>query len=165
MEKLERVEAKRFGKTNKPRKNVEDADTSPGSRYIPAPVKRFVWKRDGGRCTDLKPSGQRCTAREGLEYHHDDPYGRGGDRTPDNVRLLCKVHNALRGARDFGKEVMDQYRRSDDRVSEPLPVYFASAEDLRDLLGLDQVASDSGRRDRGYVSLPSVRGARALRTS
>ena len=141
-EKLERVDAMRFGKTNRPRKNIEDADTSPGSRYISAPVKRFVWKRDGGRCTDLSPSGQRCTAREGLEYHHDDPYGFGGDRTPENVRLLCKVHNALRGEQDFGKEVMDQYRRSDDRVSEPLPVYYASAESLCDAvgLGLDQVA-------------------------
>ena len=36
-EKLERLEAKRFGKTNKPRKSVEEADTSPGSRYISAP--------------------------------------------------------------------------------------------------------------------------------
>ena len=109
-EKLERVEAKRFGKTNKPRKSLEEADTSPSSRYISAPVKRFVWKRDGERCTDLSPDGRRCTAREGLEYHHDDPYGLGGDRTPENVRLLCKIHNALRGERDFGKDVMDQYR-------------------------------------------------------
>ena len=30
-EKLERLEAKRFGTTDKPRKNLEDADTSPGS--------------------------------------------------------------------------------------------------------------------------------------
>ena len=97
-EKLERIEAKRFGKTKKPRKSVEQADTSPGSRYISAPVKRFVWKRDGGRCTDLSPDGRRCTAREGLEYHHDDPYGLGGDRTPENIRLLCRVHNALRAS-------------------------------------------------------------------
>ena len=138
-EKLERIEAKRFGKTRKPRKSVEEADTSPGSRYVSAPVKRFVWKRDGGRCTDLSPDGRRCSAREGLEYHHVDPYGFGGDRTPANVRLLCRVHNALRGERDFGKEVMDQYRRSDDRVSEPLPVYYVSAGGLRDELGLDQV--------------------------
>ena len=123
-EKLERVEAKRFGQTNEPRKSLEEADTSPGSRYISAPVKRFVWKRDGGRCTDLSPDGRRCTAREGLEYHHDDPYGLGGDRTPENVRLLCSVHNALRVERDFGKDVMDPYRRSDDRVSEPVPVYL-----------------------------------------
>ena len=49
-EKLERLEARRFGKTNKPRKNLDDADTSSGVRGISAAVKRFVWRRDGGRC-------------------------------------------------------------------------------------------------------------------
>ena len=47
-EKLERLEAKRFAKTKSPRKSVEQADTSPSSRYIPAPVKRAVRERDGG---------------------------------------------------------------------------------------------------------------------
>jgi len=42
------LEAKRFGKTNRPRTKVEDADTSPGVRGIAAAVKRFVWERDGG---------------------------------------------------------------------------------------------------------------------
>ena len=36
--------------------------------------------------------------------------------------MTSTTHNALIAERDFGKEVMDQYRRSDDRVSEPLPV-------------------------------------------
>ncbi len=35
--KLERLEAKRFGKTKAPRKSLEQTDTSPSSRYIPAP--------------------------------------------------------------------------------------------------------------------------------
>ena len=138
-EKLERLEAKRFGKTKKPRKTIEQADTSPGSRYIPAPVKRFVYKRDGGQCTQVSQDGRRCNARTRLEYHHDDPYARGGDRTPYNVRLLCSAHNALRAERDFGKDVMEPYRRSDDRVSEPPPVYYATADLCRDSLGPDQV--------------------------
>jgi hypothetical protein len=50
-EKLERVEAKRYGKTNEPKKCVEDVDTSSSSRYIPAPVKRAVCERDGNQCT------------------------------------------------------------------------------------------------------------------
>ena len=49
-EKLERLEARRFGKTNKPKKNLDDADTSSGVRGISAPVRRFVWQRDGGQC-------------------------------------------------------------------------------------------------------------------
>ena len=110
-EKLERLEARRFGKTKKPRKTIEQADTSPGSRYISAPVKRIVYERDGGRCTFTR-DGRRCTAREGLEYHHDDPYGLGGDRSPDNVRLLCSTHNALMAERDFGKGVIPPLGRS-----------------------------------------------------
>ena len=46
-EKLKRLEAKRFAKTKSPRKSVEQVDTSPSSRYIPAPVKRAVQERDG----------------------------------------------------------------------------------------------------------------------
>ena len=37
-EKLERLEAKRLGKVKNPRKRLEDTDTSPGVRGIPAPV-------------------------------------------------------------------------------------------------------------------------------
>ena len=138
-EKLERLEAKRFGKTKKPRKSIEQADTSPGSRYISAPVKRFVFDRDGGQCVFVDQDGRRCSAREGLEYHHHDPYGRGGDRGADNVSLMCTTHNALMAERDFGKDVMDQYRRSDDRVSEPVPVYSVSADIPCDSLVPDRV--------------------------
>ncbi len=35
-EKLERLESKRYGKTKAPRKSLEETDTSPSSRYIPA---------------------------------------------------------------------------------------------------------------------------------
>ena len=61
---------------------------------------------------------KRCSnARDGLER---SPTHERTERPASGVRLLCKVHNALRGERDFGKEVMDQYRRSDGRVSVPL---------------------------------------------
>jgi len=49
-EKLERLEAKRYAETKRPRKNLEQTDTSPESRYIPAAVRRAVRKRDGDRC-------------------------------------------------------------------------------------------------------------------
>jgi len=49
-EKLERLEAKRFAKVQKPRKTLSQADASPSSRYIPAPVRRAVHERDGGQC-------------------------------------------------------------------------------------------------------------------
>ena len=62
-EKLERLEAKRYGKTKKPRKNLEDAYTSPGVRGISAAVKRVVWKRDGEQCTFVGANGKRCPER------------------------------------------------------------------------------------------------------
>ena len=50
-EKLERLEAKRFAKTKKPRQRLAQTDATPKSRYIPAAVRRSVHKRDGGRVT------------------------------------------------------------------------------------------------------------------
>ncbi len=122
-EKLERLEATRFAETKAPRKSLAETDTSASSRYMPAAVRRVVRRRDGGQCTFVNKQGRRFTERRGLEFHHDDPYGRGGDRSPSNVRLLCKVHNAYLAERDYGKEVMDQYRRTGNRVSESAPVY------------------------------------------
>ncbi|HXK39263.1 MAG TPA: hypothetical protein VJ837_00305, partial [Candidatus Paceibacterota bacterium] len=49
-EKLERLEAKRYARTKQPRKSVNEGDTQPKSRYIPAAVKRAVFCRDSGQC-------------------------------------------------------------------------------------------------------------------
>jgi len=122
-EKLERLEAKRLGKVKNPRKSLDEADTAPGVRGISAPVKRFVWKRDGAQCTFESADARRCPERRGLEFHHDDPYGFGGDRSAKNVRLLCRAHNRYMVEKDYGKEKMDQYRRSADRVREPAPSF------------------------------------------
>ncbi len=122
-EKLERLEAKRFAKTKSPRKSVERADTSPKSRYIPAPVKRTVQERDGRRCSFVDEHGRRCTSLDRLEFHHRDPFGRGGDHSPENLRLVCRTHNIYYAERDYGEEVMERYRRSGSRVSEPAAAY------------------------------------------
>jgi len=39
------------------------------------------------------PNGRRCGERRFLEFHHDDPWGVGGQPTIDRVRLLCRAHN------------------------------------------------------------------------
>jgi hypothetical protein len=124
-EKIERLEARRYGETKRPRKNLHDTDTSARSRYIPAAVKRVVRKRDGDRCTFVDGSGRRCTERRGLEFHHHDPFGRGGDHDPAKISLMCKAHNTYLAEREYGKAVMDRFRRN-GRVSEPAPVYVAA---------------------------------------
>jgi hypothetical protein len=46
-EKLERLEARRFGATKTRRKSLSESDTSPRSRHIPAAIRRAVRERDG----------------------------------------------------------------------------------------------------------------------
>ena len=125
-EKLEKLEAKRYGTTKSPRKSLEETDTSPSSRNIPAPVRRAVYERDRGRCRYVDPTGRRCTETQQLEYHHIQPYGRGGDHRPENICLSCRAHNALFAERDYGKEVMNRFRTSPSRVSESAAVYTFS---------------------------------------
>jgi hypothetical protein len=103
-EKLQRLEARRLGKTNRPRKRIEDTDTSAGPRCIPAAVRRTVHARDEGRCRFVNGSGQRCSAREGLEFHHHlRPHGHGGDRSAENIRLMCRAHNAYLADLVYGR--------------------------------------------------------------
>jgi hypothetical protein len=122
-EKLEKLEARRFAATKKPRKDVAASDTAPKSRYIPSAVKRTVWKRDGNRCTFVDESGRRCSERQRLEFHHEAPFGLGGRHDPDTMRLLCRRHNLYLAERDYGKELIDKYRNRAGRVSESAPNY------------------------------------------
>ena len=122
LEKLERLEAKRYGKAKSPRKSVEQSDTSPSSRYIPAPVRRAVRERDGDQCAFVNARGRRCKARAGLELHHKQPFGRGGDHNPDNIQMMCRAHNGYLAEQDYGKDLMNRCRGS-GRVSEPAPIY------------------------------------------
>ena len=126
-EKLERLESRRFAKTKAPRKSLEETDTSPSSRHIPAAVKRAVYERDQGHCRFLANSGRRCTERNRLEFHHHHlPYGRGGDHSVANIQLMCEIHNGYLAERDYGKEMNERHRknkRSANRVSEPAAVY------------------------------------------
>jgi 5-methylcytosine-specific restriction endonuclease McrA len=130
-EKLERLESKRFGKTKAPRKGLAGAKTTPSSRHIPAPIRRAVYERDGGRCTYVDKRGRRCTSRKRLEFHHEDPFGLGGTHSLRNLRLACRAHNALLAERDYGKDVMDRYRHGPDRVFERAVVYKTRARSAR----------------------------------
>jgi hypothetical protein len=68
--------------------------TRPGSRHVPAEVRRTIWGRDGGRCAFVARDGRRCAERGGLEFHHIDPHALGGEATVRNISLRCRAHNA-----------------------------------------------------------------------
>lgn len=153
-EKLERIEARRFGRRRAPRDSSPKArQCSPGppnpesvgphgpgpgspdpgspdpvgpasreagssrlarpttlSRHIPVVVRRAVFERDGGRCRYTDENGRRCSAREGLEFHHRHPFGHGGGHQVDNLSLLCRRHNRYVAEHDYGQAAIDSCR-------------------------------------------------------
>ena len=64
----------------------------PGSRHIPAAVRRAVWRRDEGRCAFIR-GGRRCDERTFIQFHHVRPFEAGGGATEDNIQLRCRAHN------------------------------------------------------------------------
>jgi hypothetical protein len=122
-EKLQRLEARRYGKTKAPRKTLAETVTTPGSRDVPAALRRAVYERDEGRCTFVDRQGRRCTERHRLEFHHDFPFGKGGDTSLVGLRLLCEQHNRYLAEVDYGKATVrarvDESRRR--REERPIP--------------------------------------------
>jgi hypothetical protein len=96
---LEQLEKRKCAAVEHPRAPRETTDVS---RHVPAAVRRKVWSRDGGRCTFLTADGHRCAERGFLEYHHVVPFAAGGETTAENLRLLCRAHNAHEADRYFG---------------------------------------------------------------
>jgi len=87
-------------------------DTQRGrSRYIPAPIRRAVWERDGGRCTFVSQDGHRCEERRLLEFDHIQPFALGGETTRENTRLRCRAHNQHEAERAFGAAFIRRKRR------------------------------------------------------
>src|SRR5262249_33939470 len=112
----ERLEAKRFALTKSPRKQV--GQTVPSSRYVPAHVRRFVYRRDGNQWCCVDEQGRRCPERHRLEYHHREPFGLGGGPERNNICLMCGPHNRYLAELDYGREKMSRYWRSTRRVQE-----------------------------------------------
>jgi hypothetical protein len=62
--------------------NRIDAAPSRLRRHIPDDVRRFVFRRDGGRCS-------HCGAEHELQLDHIIPVSRGGSSVPENLQVLC----------------------------------------------------------------------------
>jgi len=120
-DKLARLEAKRFGRTDKPRRTVAASDVRPRSRHIPAAIRRAAWRRDEGRCRFVDEEGRRCTARRGLEFHHVHPLGLGGDHAVDSLRLYCGSHNRYVAEIDYGRRPLPKRRLDAPRTAAPSP--------------------------------------------
>jgi hypothetical protein len=107
---LEKVEKAKLGAAAKPRlqpsirprtdKAVRTATL--GSRDVPRAVKRASWRRDGGQCAFVSPSGRRCAERTFLEFHHVQPHAKQGPATVANISLRCWRHNQYEAELIFG---------------------------------------------------------------
>jgi len=102
-------ETRKFAATTRPRAARRKSSQA---RFIPAHVKRTVWKRDQGRCTFVGTSGQRCASRMFLEFDHVEPVARGGKATIEGMRLRCRAHNQYEAERMFGAEFMRRKREA-----------------------------------------------------
>jgi hypothetical protein len=80
------------------------------SRRIPAPVRRAVWNRDGGRCAFVGTLG-RCQETAFLQYHHVVTVADGGETSVKNVELRCRAHNVYEAQLRFGRAPIDALRR------------------------------------------------------
>mgnify|MGYP006284314227 CR=1 FL=1 len=95
---------------NNSQSNKSDRNHNTRTRHIPHKVKAQVYKRDGGRCSFVGRSGRRCNSTWNLQYDHIVPFGKGGDNSPENLRLLCARHNRLMAEREYGKKHIESCR-------------------------------------------------------
>jgi len=63
-----------------------EEDGRPKRVGIPTELRRAVFERDGGRCTE-------CGGNFDLQYDHILPVARGGATTLENLQLLCAECN------------------------------------------------------------------------
>jgi hypothetical protein len=93
------LERRRCAATPAPRGHPAGSGTG---RYIPAGVRREVWRRDQGRCAFVGTSG-RCHETAFLEFHHVEPFAEGGKATVENIQVRCKAHNRYEASLFFGE--------------------------------------------------------------
>ena len=66
-------------------------EARPANRtYIPAYTKKLVFIRDNHRCV-------KCGSTKNLEIHHIIPHARGGSNRLENLQLLCRRCNRMKG--------------------------------------------------------------------
>jgi len=131
--------------------------TAPGSRHVPAEVKRAVWVRDLGRCAFVATDGHRCNERAFVEFHHVRPYAAGGEATVANIQLRCRRHNSYEARTFFDKGPVD--RRPDAGGEGVLRESCAAYERSETTLGCGTSPTDGGRLVSERVRLSASNGS------
>jgi 5-methylcytosine-specific restriction endonuclease McrA len=156
-ELVTKLEKQKFGASTRPQRKRR---SSSSPRHIPAHVKRAVRGRDGEQCTYVGEAGQRCPARQDLEFDHVDPVARGGQATVENVRLRCGPHNQYTAECTFGAGFMDEKREEARRAAQAKEL--ARAEAARAKAASEQAAKEEQARAREEQSKDLICGLRNL---
>jgi hypothetical protein len=72
-------------------------ESSKFGRYISKELKDFVYKR-AKHCCEF----DGCTEKRWLQIDHIIPVAKGGENTPENLRVLCANHNQYARVQSFG---------------------------------------------------------------
>jgi len=93
------------------------------TRTIPAKVRATVAKRDGNRCTFVGEDGHRCNSTYQIEFHHVEPFARGGPSTVEGIVQMCSAHNRRTAEKELGEARVAEAiaRRRDRRGCEAPP--------------------------------------------
>lgn len=93
---------KKAAEVQRPRLGKAASDAK--GRYIPASVRRAVFRRDHGECAFIADDGTTCGSTSGVEFHHLQPYAVGGEATVENIELRCRAHNGFEWTRHLDAE-------------------------------------------------------------
>jgi 5-methylcytosine-specific restriction endonuclease McrA len=113
-----REHARRKALTERPRPPSKGKSSS---ATISAAARRAVFLRDQGRCQWPLAAGGICASTHRIEIDHIHAKALGGASTPDNLRLLCRVHNDLAAQRTFGEAWMERYKTKSREATPPPP--------------------------------------------
>jgi hypothetical protein len=105
VKKLCKLGLKEFDPTLKiaaPRLNSKTDSTRPNSK---AEQSRQTWRKANNKCTN-------CGSYYAMQEDHQIPKAKGGDNSPENMRLLCRNCNQRAAIEHFGIKKMQMFLKS-----------------------------------------------------
>jgi hypothetical protein len=136
---IEKREKAKLGKTSRPRATRAPEDPA----TVTQATRREVVERDGFQCTFVSAEGERCQAKDFLEFDHIVPRAQGGTGDPSNVRIRCRAHNRYAAEQVFGREHVE--REIERKRREHPPTTTARATLLKALVGLGFRSAEAER--------------------
>lgn len=84
--------------------DIKNSNSCQNPRFIPADLRRAIWKRDQSCCVN-------CKSQFALELDHIIPIALGGESDAGNLRLTCRPCNQRAGWKKLGAMMMSSKSR------------------------------------------------------